>query len=145
MKAERAKRRPGTGIEKSAKGDQGAGQEIKAPPEAVELAKKIAEAAADKQASNVVLLDTRGICSFADYFVICSGESDRQMEAIRQAIAEVLKKEAVVPHHLEGDSRSGWMLLDLGAIVIHMFAPFEREYYQLEKLWNKAPIVVKIM
>lgn len=145
MKAERATKRPATDVDQGAKGDQGTGAAVDVSLETVELAKRIVEAAADKQASNVVLLDTRGVCSFADYFVICSGDSDRQMEAIRQAIAEVLKKETVVPHHLEGDARSGWMLLDLGAIVIHMFAPFEREYYQLEKLWSKAAIVVKIM
>ena len=113
--------------------------------EALELAKRILEAAADKQASDSVLLDTRGLCSFADYFVICSGESDRQIEAIYGAISEVLKTEGVVPHHREGDARSGWMLLDLGDIIVHIFAPFEREYYQLERLWSEAPVLVKIL
>lgn len=115
------------------------------PLEAIEIAKRIVEAAADKQASDIVLLDTRQVCSFADYFVICNGESERQIEAIRQAIDEVLKKEAVVPHHREGNANSGWMLLDLGDIIVHIFSPFEREYYQLEQLWSKAPIVVRIM
>ena len=115
------------------------------PPDRVELAKRIAEAAADRQAIEVVLLDTRKVCSFADYFIICSGESNRQMEAIGQAVAEVLKKEGVRSHHREGDANSGWMLIDLGDIVVHIFSPFDREYYQLEKLWSKAPVVVKII
>jgi ribosome-associated protein len=115
------------------------------PLEVIEIAKRIVEAAADKQASDVVLLDTRKVCSFADYFVICNGESERQIEAIREAIDEVLKKEATVPYHCEGDANSGWVLLDLGEIIVHIFSPFEREYYQLEKLWSKAPIVVRIM
>jgi len=115
------------------------------PLEAIEIAKRIVEAATDKQASDVVLLDTRKVCSFADYFVICNGESERQIEAIREAIDEVLKKEATVSHHYEGDANSGWVLLDLGEIIVHIFSPFEREYYQLEKLWSKAPIVLRIM
>jgi ribosome-associated protein len=113
--------------------------------EAIEIAKRIVEAAADKQASDVVLLDTRRVCSFADYFVICSGETEPQIKAIRQAIEEVLEAEAIVPHHYEGSASSGWTLLDLGEVIVHIFAPFEREYYQLEKLWEKASLVVKMM
>jgi len=115
------------------------------PLEAIEIAKKIVETAADRQASDVVLVDTRKVCSFADYFVICSGESERQIESIGQAIVELLKKESIVPHHREGAANSGWMLLDLGDIIVHIFSPFEREYYQLETLWSNAPIVVRIM
>ena len=115
------------------------------PLETLEIAKKIVDAAADKQASDVVLLDIRKACSFADYFIICNGESEPQIEAIRRAIEEVLKKEAVVPHHCEGSASSGWMLLDLGDVIVHIFSPFEREYYQLEKLWSIAPVVVRIM
>ncbi len=113
--------------------------------EAIEIAKRIVEAAADKQAADVVLLDTRKVCSFADYFVICSGETEPQIKAIRQAIEEVLEAEAIVLHHYEGSARSGWTLLDLGEVIVHIFAPFEREYYQLEKLWEKASLVVKMM
>ena len=115
------------------------------PPEPAEIAKKIVEAVADKQASDIVLLDTKQVCSFAEYFIICSGETEPQIEAIRKAVDEVVKKEAITLHHCEGTADSGWMLLDLGEVIIHIFAPFEREYYQLERLWSKAPLVVKIM
>ena len=111
----------------------------------VELAKKIVEAAADKQATDVVLLDTRKICSFADYFVICSGESDRQLEAIHRAVVEALKEEGERHYHSEGTAVSGWMLLDLGNIVVHIFSGTAREFYQLESLWSAAPVVVKMI
>jgi ribosome-associated protein len=115
------------------------------PLEAIELARKIAETAADKQASDVVLLDTGRVCSFADYFVICSGDNERQIKAIQEAIDEVLKEEAVLKYHREGNAGSGWVLLDIGNIVVHIFAPFERDYYQLESLWGHAPVIVKMI
>ncbi len=115
------------------------------PLEIQEIAKKVVEAAADKQASDIVLLDMRQVCSFADYFVILSGESERQLDAIQQAIEEVVKGEGIAIHHREGDASSGWMLLDLGDIIVHIFAPFEREYYQIENLWEKATLVLKVL
>jgi ribosome-associated protein len=102
------------------------------------------EAAADKQASEIVLLDVRGVCSFADYFVICSGESERQISAIYDEVGHRLKQEGVLPHHHEGTVDSGWLLLDFGDIIVHIFAPFEREYYQLDELWNQATPVLRI-
>ena len=113
--------------------------------EAIELAKKIAETAADKQASDVVLLDARDACSFADYFVVCSADSEPQIKAIEEAIDEVVKREPVARRHREGTASSGWVLLDMGNIIVHIFAPFEREYYQLENLWSRAPVVVKMI
>lgn len=115
------------------------------PLKAIEIAKKIVEAAADKQASDIVLLDMREICSFTDYLVILNGESDRQIEAIRQAIEEALKGKSIALHHYEGNADSGWLLLDVGDVIVHIFAPFERDYYQLDRLWEKAPIVVRVL
>ena len=91
-----------------------------------------------------MLLDARGVCSFADYFVICSGESNRQIEAICDEVIQALKKEGIVPRHYEGTAESGWMLLDYSDVVVHIFAPLEREFYQLDKLWSEAATVVKI-
>ena len=102
------------------------------------------EAASDKQAIDIVLLDTRDVCSFADYFVICSGDSARQIDAIRDEIEHVLKRQGVLPHHHEGSTDSGWLLLDYGGIIIHIFAPQERDYYQLEKLWSQASTLVRV-
>ena len=91
-----------------------------------------------------MLLDTRNICSFADYFVLCNGDSDRQIEAIREEIGKVLKKEGIVPHHSEGTAESGWVLLDLGGVIVHIFSPQQRDYYKLDELWNKAVPVIRI-
>ena len=102
------------------------------------------EAASNKQAADIVLLDARGICSFVDYFVICSGDSGRQIQAIYDEVGHSLKKEGVLPHHHEGTLDSGWLLLDFGSVIIHIFALFEREYYQLNKLWSQATPIIRI-
>ena len=91
-----------------------------------------------------MLLDTRGICSFADYFVICSGDSNKQIEAIRDEVGHVLKRKGILPHHYEGTVDSGWLLLDFSDVIVHIFAPDEREQYQLDKLWSQAIPVVRI-
>jgi len=112
--------------------------------EALALARKVVEVASDKQALDIALLDTREVCSFADYFVICTGETERQMRAIQEELEQVLKKEGIRPHHREGALDSGWFLLDFGDVIVHIFAPFEREYYQLDELWSEAIPVVRI-
>ncbi len=89
------------------------------------------------------MLDTRKVCSFADYFVICSGESERQIKAIIDEVTHALKKESILPLHKEGAADSGWVLIDFGDVIVHIFAPFEREYYQLDKLWSHAlPVLI---
>jgi ribosome-associated protein len=113
--------------------------------ETLELARKIVEVASDKQAIDIVLLDVGQICSFTDYFVICTGESERQIEAIHEAIDKTLKQEGALPHRSEGPAKSGWVLLDFGRVIVHIFAPFEREYYQLDQLWKKAQLLVKVL
>ena len=102
------------------------------------------EASSDKQASNIVLLDTSAVSDFADYFVICSGDTTRQIKAIRDEVEHVLKREGILPHHYEGTLDSGWLLLDYGDVIVHIFANPEREYYQLDKLWSQASTLVRI-
>ena len=91
-----------------------------------------------------MLLDAQGVCSFADYFVICSGDSGRQIQAIYEEVGHTLKKEGILPHHHEGTVNSGWLLLDFGNVIVHIFAPLEREYYQLDKLWSQATPIIRI-
>ena len=110
----------------------------------MEQARRAVEAASDKQAVDIELLDTRGVCSFADYFVICSGESDRHISTLYDEIEHVLKQAGVRPHHHEGNLDSGWMVIDFGDVIVHIFSPLEREYYQLDKLWDEATPVVRI-
>jgi ribosome-associated protein len=112
--------------------------------EGIELARRAVEVASDKQASNIVLLDVRGICSFADYFVICTGDNQRQVRTILDEIGSNLKKEGVLTHHREGALDSGWLLLDYGDVIVHIFSPGERDYYNLDGLWNKAIAVLRI-
>jgi len=102
------------------------------------------ELASEKQAADIAMLDVRALCSFADYFVICTGKTKRHIEAIWQDIGKTLKSKGVVLNHNEGTPDSGWMLADFGSVIVHIFAPLERDYYQLEKLWDKAIPVVRI-
>jgi len=112
--------------------------------EPIEEAKLAVEAASDKLASDIVLLDTRNICGFADYFVICTAESSKQIQAVGEEIESRLKKAGANILHSEGGMSSGWVLLDYGAVIIHIFSPEERQLYSLDKLWEQANMVVHI-
>ena len=102
------------------------------------------ELALDKQAEDVVLLDTRQACSFTDYIVICSGETDRQLDAIHHEILDSLRKESVTPYRSEGHSESGWVLVDFLSVVIHILSREMRELYDLENVYEKAPRLLRI-
>jgi ribosome-associated protein len=103
--------------------------------------RRAARAAADKKAIDVVVLDVRGVSSVADYFLICSGRSTTQVDTIVDAIRAELKADGQRPLHAEGEARSGWMLLDYGDVLVHVFLADTREYYALERLWGDAPPV----
>ena len=90
-----------------------------------------------------MLLDTREISSFSDFFVIATGSSERQLRAIADDILKTLKKQSLIPR-TEGTPPSGWILIDYGSVIAHLFSPAMRDYYNLEELWAKAPVVVKI-
>lgn len=110
----------------------------------MEVARAAVDIAGEKQAVNIVLLDAREVCSFADYFVICSGDNERQLRTIYDEIEHSLKKSGVAPHHYEGTVDSGWLLLDYGDVIIHVFGAREREFYNLDELWQGAKTVLKI-
>ena len=104
-----------------------------------QLAKVIAKIADDKKAQDIVVLDLKKLSSFTDYFVICSGASDRQVKTIAGAIEGELKKKDVRTLGIEGYQTGHWILVDFGDVVAHVFYHEERHYYQLEKLWADAP------
>lgn len=96
------------------------------------------EAAQDKKASDVVVLDLRGTPAFTDFFVLCSGANPRQVKAIADAIEEALRAEKIRPAHIEGYDRAEWILMDYFSFIVHVFAPATREFYSLERLWADA-------
>jgi ribosome-associated protein len=112
--------------------------------DSLEIARRAVELASDKQAEDVILLDTRQAASYTDYIVICSAESDRQLDAINREILDTLKKNSILPYKSEGSSDSGWMLVDYIGVVIHIFSRELRDYYNLESVFEKAPRLLTI-
>jgi ribosome-associated protein len=111
---------------------------------ALDLARRIVELAEDKKAADIVLLDLTALTTLADYFVICSGGSERQLQAIGDGIVSSLRDEKVRPYGREGTAASHWVLLDFGSVVVHVFTPPERDYYGLEKHWAEARTILRV-
>ena len=109
------------------------------------MAHKVVDLASDKKASDIVLLDVRGQTTMTDYFVICSGASDRQLNAIADGIIGGLKDDDVQALSREGDARSHWLLVDFGGVIVHVMSKPEREFYQLEKLGEDASLLVHVV
>lgn len=109
--------------------------------DAKEKAFLCARAALDHKAIDLVILAIQNLSSFADYFVICSGNSDRQVQAIATHIEEKLAQKGLYPLGIEGKREARWILLDYGEVVVHVFYHPVREFYDLEKLWSDAPRV----
>ncbi len=108
--------------------------------EPARLAELIAGYAADVKAIDLVELDLRDVLGYTDYFVICSGNTDRQTKAIHDRVHQGLKNEhGLLPRRVEGLSESRWILMDYLDVVVHVFTPDAREFYRLEQLWGEAP------
>jgi len=102
---------------------------------------EIARYAADKKAGDVVELDLRGLLGYTDWFLICSGNTERQTKAIHDGILAGCKHEhATLPRRVEGLSKGDWILMDYLDVVVHIFTPAMREYYRLEQLWGEVPV-----
>ncbi len=112
--------------------------------EAGEIARQIVDIAVDKKAADVTLIEIGTVTTLADYFVIASGTSDRQIGAIRSAIQERMKEDGVRLLQSEGVPSDGWVLLDYGQVIVHIFAPEQRSFYDLERRWQEAPTLLKI-
>ena len=105
-----------------------------------ELVEAIAGYAGDVKAIDIVALDVRGVLDYADFFVICSGNTDRQTKAIHDRIHEGMKKDhGLLPRRVEGTQEAKWILMDYLDVVIHVFTPETRSFYALEKLWGEVP------
>ena len=111
---------------------------------ALELSHNIVDILDEKQAEDILLLDITGLAPFADYFIIATATSDRQSKALVDTVVDTLRDQRVKPLYVEGESRSGWQLLDYGAVIVHIFSPELRDFYRLEELWNEAKVVVRM-
>ena len=98
----------------------------------------------DRQAEEITLLDISEVASFADYFIIATATNARQMRAVVATLTKELRGDGGRPRHQEGESDSGWVLLDYGSIIVHLFSPELRERYNLEELWREAKQVVRL-
>jgi len=105
------------------------------------VARLAAHAALDKRAVDLVVLDLQGMSSLADFFLVCTGRSSAQMDTIAEAIAIALRAEGIRVRHREGTAESGWLLLDYGDVVVHIFGEESRAFYGLERLWGDAPVL----
>jgi ribosome-associated protein len=110
----------------------------------IDLARRIVELAEDKKAADIVLLELAPLTTLADYFVICSGGSERQLDAIADGIVSSLRDERLRPIGREGTAASHWVLLDFGSVIVHIFTPPERDYYGLEKHWSEAKTILRV-
>lgn len=101
-------------------------------------AQRIAQAAVDRRAEDVLIMDMRGLMTICDFFVVCSGRSRLHVEAIAEEVEEQLRQEGLRPWHLEGIPDATWVIADYGDVVVHIFQPQARAFYNLEGLWGDA-------
>ena len=97
----------------------------------------------DKKGEDILLIDIQNVASFADYFVLCNGTSDRMLESLADAIQEEAKKQFHLSAGVEGEPVDGWLVIDLGDVVVHLFSPEQRDYYDLECLWDRGKVLLR--
>lgn len=113
--------------------------------EPVELARLTVDLIGDLKGENIVLMDLQKVSVIADYFVIGQANSDRQINAVIERIREGVKEKfATLPLRVEGKGESGWVLMDYGTVIVHIFSPQARAYYDLETLWKEAPVILRM-
>lgn len=113
--------------------------------EAFERAHFIVDTLDEKKGEDILLMEIREICSFTDYFVICSAPSERTLKALSDEVKDKMKKRyASLPYNMEGEPKDGWVLTDYGDIVLHLFSPEIRSYYDLEGLWSDGRVLLHL-
>lgn len=110
----------------------------------IDLARSTVTALEDKKGENIVLLDIVNVASFADYFIICNGTSDRMLESLADAVMQTAKQKFGINSSIEGEPNDGWLVVDLGDVVVHLFSPEQRDYYGLEKLWDRGKVLLRL-
>ncbi len=114
------------------------------PLESSDLARQIVDIISDKKGSDILMLDTRPVSFISDFFIIATCDNERQTKAIADDIQKELKHESILPLSVEGTPDSGWMLMDYNGVIVHLFSQAMRDFYRLEKLWEQAPVVVRM-
>ncbi len=110
----------------------------------LELAYTIVDALEEKKGEDILILEMKDVSLLADYFVICSGTSPRMIDALSNAVIDVVKQSHQIKPRVEGSSHAGWILADYGDVILHLFSPDRREYYGLEELWQDGRVVVHL-
>jgi len=111
----------------------------------LELAHTLVETLEEKKGEDILLLDIHEISDFTDLFLICSGTSNRMLDSLADAVLGSAKKIHAINAKVEGQASDGWLLIDLGDLVVHIFSPDQRSFYQLEQLWEKGKVTLKII
>lgn len=110
----------------------------------LELAHSIVNALEEKKGENILLLDLQKVAMFTDYFVICTGTSDRMLDALADGVEDAAREKHTINGHREGQSASGWVVVDFGQVIVHLFAPEARDYYKLEDLWREGKVLLHL-
>ena len=110
----------------------------------LKIARTITEVLEEKKGEEIVLLDLQGIASFADYFVICSGTSDRMIQSLMDSVVEKIREKYRLRPTLEGEPPDGWLLADYGDIILHLFSLDQRDFYNLEELWSEGKVLLHV-
>jgi ribosome-associated protein len=112
--------------------------------DAFELARTVVGCLEEKKGEDILLLDLRDIVSFTDYFVLCTGTSDRMLDALAESTLECIRKHHHKSGRKQGEAMEGWIVVDYGDVVVHLFSPDQREYYDLEELWQDGKVLLKV-
>lgn len=108
------------------------------------MARMIVTSLEDKKGEDILLLDIHEISDFADYFVICSGTSDRMLQGLADGVLEQVRKQYNIRGRIEGSPQDGWVLVDYIDVVLHLFSPERRDYYRLEELWGRGKVLLRL-
>jgi len=110
----------------------------------LEVSRTLVDALEEKKGEDIVLLDLKGVVPFTDYFVICSGTSDRMLRALMEAALDKVRDEYKLKTRVEGEVIDGWLLADFGDVILHIFSKAQRDYYSLEELWKEGKVLLHV-